>query len=649
MHFARSFELSHNRSMINMFKHILKPKSLVLWIVLFTLIIWTYTFYSLTAFTDVLNEHHSSILGTSGYLIKTPGCRIPEMYLNGPEVDKYMNYNEKLDCRSMWNYTLPLVTSNLTALILNATARTALIVTERHPKFECYYSAVKRPVVETGQDVSGFNENSVKLGEKVYFEDDVTVSDEMIEAICTFNGNVVYKDYHIFVRPAPAAMTRRDGDVNVLILGLDSVSRLNFHRQMPLTDALLSRLDNVEMLGYNKVEDNTFPNLVPLLAGLSVDELRNRCWPRDDGFFDECRFVWDDYKRANFSTTFAEDSPTIGTFNYLKPGFLGQPTDHYLRPIMLRAEHGVGHGCASGNTMCCAGGRLAMAALLDHALKITMSAGNRLHMGFYWSTSLTHDYVEYARFGDRDLAAFFAALDATGMLNNTVVLLMSDHGIRWGTFRDTYQGALEDRLPMLRFVVPEWYVRVHPAAVRNLRANANRLTTPYDVHETLLELADGSLGSPGSQSGRGVSLFHEVPDDRTCEAAGIPVHYCSCHDVRVTLRPDDEDAVRAANLLVHYANAVLAPYPRCANLTLHRVNAAAVQMGRDSASTRDYEVRVTTVPGLAKFEAVMREDRATAGRFKMVGSISRLNMYGNQSECVRDAKIKLLCYCVLGD
>jgi hypothetical protein len=49
--------------MINMFKHILKPKSLVLWIVLFTLIIWTYTFYSLTAFTDVLNEHHSSILG----------------------------------------------------------------------------------------------------------------------------------------------------------------------------------------------------------------------------------------------------------------------------------------------------------------------------------------------------------------------------------------------------------------------------------------------------------------------------------------------------------------------------------------------------------------------------------------------------------
>jgi hypothetical protein len=84
------------------------------------------------------------------------------MYLNGPEVDKYMNYNEKLDCRSMWNYTLPLVTSNLTALILNATARTALIVTERHPKFECYYSAVKRPVVETGQDVSGFNENSVK-------------------------------------------------------------------------------------------------------------------------------------------------------------------------------------------------------------------------------------------------------------------------------------------------------------------------------------------------------------------------------------------------------------------------------------------------------------------------------------------------------
>lgn len=102
------------------------------------------------------------IPGTSGYLIKTSGCRIPEMYLNGPEVDKYMNYNDQLDCRSTWNYTLPLVTSNLTALILNATARAALTVTEQDPKFECYYIAVERPVLETGQDVSGFDENTVK-------------------------------------------------------------------------------------------------------------------------------------------------------------------------------------------------------------------------------------------------------------------------------------------------------------------------------------------------------------------------------------------------------------------------------------------------------------------------------------------------------
>lgn len=496
-----------------------------------------------------------------------------------------------------------------------------------------------------------------RLGEKIYFESDVTVSDEMIEATCTLNENVVYKDHHIFMRAAPTAMARRDGDVNVLILGLDSVSRLNFRRQMPKTDALLSRLNNVEMLGYNKVEDNTFPNLIPLLTGLSVDELRDRCWPRNEEFFDGCQFVWDEYRRANFSTAFAEDSPMIGMFNYLKSGFLNQPTDHYLRPIMLQAERSVGHESA-GNTVCCTGDRLAMASLLDHALKIAASTADRLHMGFFWSTSLTHDYVEYPRFGDDDLAAFFGAFNVTGLLNSTVVLLMSDHGIRWGAFRDTYQGGLEDRLPMLRFVVPGWYGRTHPAAVRNLRDNANRLTTPYDVHETLLELAAGRPGS-GSQwqwqrrrrwrrRGRGTSLFREVPDTRTCEAAGIPVHYCSCHDVRVTLRPDNADAVRASRVLVRYVNTVLAPYPRCANLTLHRVHAAAVQMGRDSASTRDYEVRVTTVPGLAKLEAVMREDRAAApGRFKMVGPISRLNLYGNQSECVHDAKIKLLCYCVL--
>ena len=52
------------------------------------------------------------------------------------------------------------------------------------------------------------------------------------------------------------------------MIGVDSVSRLNFHRQFPETTRILKeKLGAYEMYGYNKVRDNTFVNLVPLFLG----------------------------------------------------------------------------------------------------------------------------------------------------------------------------------------------------------------------------------------------------------------------------------------------------------------------------------------------------------------------------------------------
>lgn len=85
-----------------------------------------------------------TFLDNTGYLIKTPGCRIPEMYLNGPEIDKYMNRKYVLNCRSKWNYTLPLVSSNSTALILNISALATLNVTKEDSTFKCHYTPIER-------------------------------------------------------------------------------------------------------------------------------------------------------------------------------------------------------------------------------------------------------------------------------------------------------------------------------------------------------------------------------------------------------------------------------------------------------------------------------------------------------------------------
>lgn len=493
---------------------------------------------------------------------------------------------------------------------------------------------------------------SNRIGEKKYFKHSITVPDEMVEVICTFNENIIYIDYHIFIRPPPSVKCRTDGDISVLILGLDGVSRLNFHRHMPKTNAFLSQLGNVELLGYNKVEDNTFPNLIPVLTGLSVDELKKRCWHHDEDFFDDCDFVWDDFKNANFDTSFMEDSPMLGLFHYLKRGFLNKPVDHYLRPIMIQAEGKIGHQ-RRDNVVCCIGSQLGMTALFNYAYRVASSMANHSYMGFFWSSSLTHDYVEYPRFGDDDLKAFFDRFNRSGELNKTVLVLMSDHGIRWGSYRDTYQGGLEDRLPMLRFIIPEWFKNAYPKAVRNLNGNAVRLTTPYDLHETLLDLVDVRLladeaiearAETDANAGRGTSLFIEISENKTCQTAGIPKHYCACHEARTALAVNDANVVSAASFLMESINAKLSGYTPCAKLSLHEINKATVETGRDGARpVKDYEIRVTTLPGHAKFEATVRRD---GQQFNILGSLSRLNAYRDQSVCVNDALIKLLCYCI---
>lgn len=60
----------------------------------------------------------------------------------------------------------------------------------------------------------------------------------------------------------------QENELDVLIIGLDSVSKLNFMRQLPKTYKLITRqLNAVVLIGFNKVGQNTFPNVVPMLTG----------------------------------------------------------------------------------------------------------------------------------------------------------------------------------------------------------------------------------------------------------------------------------------------------------------------------------------------------------------------------------------------
>jgi hypothetical protein len=89
--------------------------------------------------------------------------------------------------------------------------------------------------------------------------------------------------------------------------------------------------------------------------------------------------------------------------------------------------------------------------------------------------------------------------------------------------------------------MPESFQKKYPDRMKNLRLNSRKLTTPFDIHETLkhflnFKASTSSSSSSSSSSSksfngeipRGISLFNYIPSNRTCKDSHIEAHWCSC-------------------------------------------------------------------------------------------------------------------------
>lgn len=522
------------------------------------------------------------------------------------------------------------------------------------------------------------------------FENSTRVFDaEYVKVECYKpNRTRIFRDYYIFVPRKEETEKRcrlvdeKSEELNeikqnkvdkkklsVLVMGLDSISRLNFHRMMPKTVEILQQLGAVEMLGYNKIGDNTFPNLIPVLTGWSDKELENNCWNNANKPFDKCPFIWKNFSTSGYRTVFAEDACSMTTFNYLKPGFHIQPTDYYYRPYCLASENDIGN-THKLNANLCVGTRLTYQNLLNYTTRVARKFKNSSYFAFFWEASLTHDFFNYPQLGDVTYRETIEYLYRDGLMNDTALIVMSDHGIRWGEFRQTLQGRIEGSLPFVFLIFPDWWKKIYPKAWTNLRSNSASLTTPFDLHETLVDILDTKRitneairerkklidKADDEEMPRGISWFLPVPDYRTCETAKIPGHWCMCHKSN-NISINNHTVKKTTNYLVNEINNMLNKYSLCKKLKLDRIIDAKIWNSRDNIHGAiipwiDYTITIVTIPGYGKFEATIRQSifgsSSNNGSYfsdSIVGSISRLNAYGNQSSCINDSKMRLYCYC----
>ncbi|XP_018577786.1 uncharacterized protein LOC108916073 [Anoplophora glabripennis] len=611
-------------------------------------------------FVDVFQINYDSLVSTrepirdlfpekkflAGFAINTPGCRIPYMDPFDEHIRKFIEEPKVPKC----NKGIPaLYQSNLTSIYLVNSSLVFYNITDRS-ELRCCYSAFWRQEPKRNQ-----NDDRVKYSKEcVIVSESVNISEEFIRVLCTYDNNTVYKDMFSFVplKNATAASMADPKPLNVLVVGLDAVSRLNLHRQMPKTLIYLKQLQVVELLGYNKVADNTFPNLIPVLVGMTEGELRNSCWTSNKDHFDKCPFIWNDYKAKGYTTVYGEDSSWMGLFNYQRKGFTKQPTDYGYNFFSRITEKEIGNE-HSMNVDQCEGARMVYKDLLNYISKfvVTMDTNKLPYFGFFWGASLSHDYLNKPKMGDEDYRDFFKNLYEEGHLEHTALIFMSDHGIRWGEIRQTYQGRMEERLPFVIMYLPKWYKDTYQRAYINLMRNARSLTTPFDLHETLKDLLNPfnltEENLETNQTSRGYSLFREITPKRTCEDAEIASHWCTCQQ-SLEVKNTSAIVVQAAAFAVEYINEQLVGYAQCANLSVDVILNARLMTHLEHIDGKnrieDYMITLRTLPGEGIFEVTVRHSKV-GDKFQVMGSISRLNLYGKQSSCITDFHLKLYCYC----
>jgi membrane-anchored protein YejM (alkaline phosphatase superfamily) len=274
------------------------------------------------------------------------------------------------------------------------------------------------------------------------------IEHEYVQVFCeNANQSQIYVDYHSFFPPSPLTPKSEEGKFNVMIIGIDSVSKLNFHRMFNATSKTLKELGAIEFHGYNKVDDNTYPNLIPMLSGLSSQELNSSCLMSNVTTFDNCHFIWDDFRKKGYETLFSEDSAALGLFNYFRHGFDKQPTDYYFRTALYEMEKKIAYN-KIGNYKLCLGHRTpADIFFKGYMQKFVRSLKNQSTFSFFWTSSMSHDYINYPILIDDDVSDLLNLMKSEKMLEKTVVFMMADHGIRFGTFRQgTFQGMVEERL-----------------------------------------------------------------------------------------------------------------------------------------------------------------------------------------------------------
>ena len=121
-----------------------------------------------------------------------------------------------------------------------------------------------------------------------------------------------------------------------------------------------------------------------------------------------------------------------------------------------------------------------------------MRKRNQKYFAYISICELTHDWHNGAHYMDVPYHNFFQNMFNKNLHQDTIILFFSDHGLRFGAFRETHSGEMENRLPFMFIHLPKT-LNIPKESLVNLKHNQHRLTTHFDTHATLVHLIEGKI------------------------------------------------------------------------------------------------------------------------------------------------------------
>ncbi|CAG9316162.1 unnamed protein product [Blepharisma stoltei] len=276
--------------------------------------------------------------------------------------------------------------------------------------------------------------------------------------------------------------------MNLLIFQIDTLSRAHFMRKLVKTVKKMEFLNSTneydvfEMVRLSTIGFNTELNTKALYTGSQLRQNRSG------------RPIWEIFQKQDNAVLYLNGFCEDWSWRFLKKKPYGM--DHLVfKPWCHPAYHPVNTTFSNFNGVNsmrrrCIDGKPVNEHLFGYLKQFWNNYKEYGKMVLSPLQEAHEASMEVIATLDPGLSSLLDWFYSTGNLNNTVLIITSDHGSHMSLYYTFSQaGRIEHKMPEIFMIFPKWFTEKYPHIKQGLLENKQRLMSHYDTHWTIRSLA----------------------------------------------------------------------------------------------------------------------------------------------------------------